>query len=76
MQKLERMSKAKVAEYTQEAGLTSLQAKILQLRYNDHRELLVVRICDLLKISKSMYDRQHRELVRLCAAYDAEKAQN
>lgn len=56
--------------------MTSLQAKILQLRYNDPRELLVVRICDLLKISKSMYDRQHRELVRLCAAYDAEKTQN
>lgn len=56
--------------------MTSLQAKILQLRYNDHRELLVVRICDLLKISKSMYDRQHLELVRMCAAYDAEKAQN
>lgn len=53
-----------------------MQAQILRLRYNDPRELLVVRICDLLKISKSMYDRQHRELVRLCAAYDAEKAQN
>lgn len=70
---MERLTKAELEDYCENAGLTKLQKDILRLRYFDENEPTVVAICMDLCISESKFYRNQRKLLYQCYKYDLKK---
>ena len=70
---MERLTRAELEEYCENAGLTKLQKDILRLKYFDENEPTVVAICMDLSISESKFYRNQRKLLNQCYKYDLRK---
>ena len=71
-----RVNRIELEDYTENAGLTETQIRILRMKYFDSEERSVVSICMSLNISVTKYSKENRSLWESIDRYLAQKEAN
>lgn len=73
---MERLTRIELDDYCENAGLTTLQKQILELRYFDPEEPTVITICFQLNISEHKFYSNQRKLLNQIHKYEILKKEN